>query len=363
MKLLYDHSIFSDQKYGGISRYFFEIISRASKDPSFQVSLFHGLYINRYGLERYRDQFENYFGYPRPAIGKTTRIFKSINKFLFQSFFEKAAPQIYHQTNYADLVSGFTGKRVLTVLDMIHELYPELFPANDPTREQKKQAVAKADRILCISHQTKNDLVKLLGVPENKITVTHLSNSIVPEKNPPRLHTNPYILVVGDRKGYKNFEGFLKIYASSNFLKNGYDLVCGGGPDFSQNELEFMSKQGITEKIKWFPADDAVLSRLYTHAVCFVYPSLYEGFGIPVLEAMTHACPVFASNRGSIPELTGDAGVLFDPDNFEEFRTALEKNLGDSSALRKMRELSTQQAQKFSWEKCYEQTREVYLEA
>lgn len=361
MKLIYDYHIFSAQKYGGISRYFFEIISRAAADPSFNVSLFQGFFINRYGLEKFRSQLQNYFGVARTELTVLNPIFKQANRIGFKMFFDRVKPELYHQTHYSELNPTYHGKRALTVLDMIHELFPQYFPTGDITREQKKKAVSQAQRVFCISEATKRDLIQVLKVPEEKITVTHLANSLHHTPSTERTHDAPYVLIVGDRKGYKNFKVVLQAFSASNRLKKVFHLVCAGGPPLSEEEQKIISDYGLNQNVFWFPAGDQELANFYHHAAVFIYPSLYEGFGLPVLEAMHYRCPVIATNQGSVPELVGNAGLMFQPQQVDELVSHLEKVLFDQEYAEKFRDLGVEQEKRFSWDRCFQQTKAGYL--
>jgi glycosyltransferase involved in cell wall biosynthesis len=245
---------------------------------------------------------------------------------------------------------------------MIHELYPEFFHAWDRTRDEKRAAVARADHIVCISEHTRQDLIRLLDVPAEKTTVVHLGFALTHSKiadlaKPHR----PFILFVGARGGYKNFDRLLKAYAERPILHDSYDLVAFGGGSFSAREQELIRTLGLTERqVRQLGGDDAVLSALYQQASLFVYPSLYEGFGIPPLEAMSLDCPVICSNTSSMPEVVGNAAVQFDPHDVDSIANALEAVITNPTLQADLRRRGRERLHAFSWHRCALETLKVY---
>ncbi len=228
--------------------------------------------------------------------------------------------------------------------------------------DRKKYSISRADHIICISEQTKKDLLKFYDVEEKKISVVHLGFSLT---NSTKSYTNiinrPYLLYVGKRDGYKNFRDFLKAYSSLTHIKKDYDLVAFGGGRFSKDEELLIKKLNLQKKtIHQIEGDDSILANLYKYASLFVYPSLYEGFGIPPLEAMSFDCPVACSNTSSIPEVVGDAAKLFDPYSVKEIANAIEVVLMDSVLREEMIRKGQERTKLFSWESCAIKTYEIY---
>lgn len=251
---------------------------------------------------------------------------------------------------------------VLTAYDMIHERFPQDFPANDPTRQEKAAAVGRADHVICISEQTRQDLIELLRVDPAKTSVVHLGFTLTNENAsaaiPP---TRPFLLYVGYRGGYKNFAGMLRAYAASPRLRDAFDIVCFGGGEFKRAEVSAMRSLGLsTERIRQHSGDDAVLAAHYRSASALVYPSFYEGFGIPPLEAMSCDCPVVCSEGGSIPEIVGEAGECFDPLEPESMRLAIERVVFDDARRRQLLTRGRDRIKSFSWTRCAQETFEVY---
>jgi glycosyltransferase involved in cell wall biosynthesis len=250
--------------------------------------------------------------------------------------------------------------RVVTVHDMIHERFRQQFPDADVSIEWKKDAVSRAAHVIAVSHNTKRDLVELLGIAPEKVTVVHHA-ALPPVERPPHpVGPARYVLFVGLRDGYKNFDLVLKAYASASSVRQDYALICCGGPRFCRAELATMAALGVGDRVMHRSCSDLELAGHYAHASVLVYPSLYEGFGIPVLEAMAYGCPVLASDRSSIPEVAGDAALYFDPTQPEDLRTKLDRVLGDPALAGSMSEQSRANARRFSWDRTFEQTLDVY---
>jgi len=369
LKLLYDHTAFQFQRYGGISRYFYELITRLSTKEDVDINLFQGFHINEYGLSEHKHNFESYCGYKwkykKPATKYMSHIFSMPNKILFDNIYKHTDNfDIYHPTYY---MKGLKRNKktpiVITVYDMIHELYPNQFSDSGAVIKAKKRAINMADTIIAISENTKIDLIKIYDVPENKIKVVYLANSLqtstfqtIDELNRKCKLKRPYILYVGGREEYKNFKALLDSYVSK--FSDSFDLVCFGGGKINNDEMKTIDSRIKKSMIQLNGSDD-LLASLYKHAFCFVYPSFYEGFGIPPLEAMSMGCPVIASNASSIPEVVGDAAILFDPHSKDELTDAIE-SLYDESIRNDLIKRGFEQEKKFSWDKMASETLDIY---
>jgi glycosyltransferase involved in cell wall biosynthesis len=216
--------------------------------------------------------------------------------------------------------------------------------------------------VLCISENTKRDLLARHRIAENKILVTPLASDLDASllEGDERRPARPYFLYVGARAGYKNFDGLLSAFASATTLAPNVALCAVGSP-FSRDEAKRIAELGLTGRVEGYgQASDRQLAALYRHCVAFVYPSLYEGFGIPPLEAMQCGTPVVASNRSSIPEVVGDAGILFDPSRGDQLTDILVGLIRDPASREPLIERGYKRARQFSWEKTARQTMEVY---
>jgi glycosyltransferase involved in cell wall biosynthesis len=228
----------------------------------------------------------------------------------------------------------------------------------------KKKTFERVDQIISISNSTKNDLIELFDIDESKITVVHHGVDLMAFQQPIMEETRgdmPYILYVGSRRGYKNFEGLLKACATSNVIKNKIKIVAFGGSPFSSQEILKIYELGFNKgSVQQVEGSDNLLVSLYSNALAFVYPSLYEGFGLPPLEAMAAKCPVVVSNTSSMPEVVNQAGVYFDPRNIDEIRSAIELVVQDEVLRLKLIELGLKNIELFTWEKCAKDTLSLY---
>jgi len=386
MKILYDYQIFTKQNYGGVSRYFYELMDnlRAHKiDIEIPINYSKNIYIKEADflsrpLKGYTEYKDFLLGL-RPK-GKA-KIYKLLQKLNFIKNAETANQKIsierlkkqnfdiFHPTYYDSYFLKYIGKKpfVLTIYDMIHETYPELFSADNKIARQKKILAQKADKIIAISENTKKDIIKFIGINEDKIQVIHLGSSINRQENNLKINTDllkklpeKYILFVGNRASYKNFDNFSKALIPLFKINKKLNAVCAGGGEFSDKEINFFKTFNITDKFRQYSVNDSDMTLLYKNALVFVFPSLYEGFGLPILEAFNCGCPVAASNRGSLPEIAGNAAAYFNPEDISSITDAINNIIADDGTKEKMKKNGFEQLKKFSWEKTAEKTLDVY---
>lgn len=362
LRILFDYQTFTIQQVGGISRYFCALAGELAGYPDTWVRVVAPVHLNTYLAKAKREvAFGCYVG----GIPKKRAVSRALSSLLFAPIARAARPDIVHETYYAPRAPGRgIAHRVLTVFDMTHEKLPHEFSASDKTRQLKAAAVGRADRIVCISENTRRDLLDTLSCPEDKVTVTYLGYD--------PLHANgqsaaalvgagPYLLHVGARKGYKNFAGLARAFAASSWLKENFRLICFGGRGFSSAERAMLAELKLgAERVLHIAGDDERLAALYAGAAAFVYPSKYEGFGIPPLEAMSLDCPVICGAISSIPEVVGEAGEYFDPDDIESMRDAMERVLQSSTRRQELVQLGRERCRLFTWERCARETRDVY---
>ncbi|MCP8689367.1 glycosyltransferase, partial [Marinobacterium sedimentorum] len=205
MKIAFDHQIFTMQPYGGISRYY-SILGRILVELKQDVNIFSAFYQNNYLDELSADIVRGKKVEKYPP--KMNRLFMWLNGLLFKKNMRHWNPDIIHETYYHSVVlKNKSCPVVVTVYDMIHELFPESFSSKDETSRYKKLSVDRADHVICISQSTKSDLVRLFGIAENKVSVVYLG---VEKKSTdhktycsPSVSHRPYLLYVGNRQGYK----------------------------------------------------------------------------------------------------------------------------------------------------------------
>jgi glycosyltransferase involved in cell wall biosynthesis len=361
-KILYDYQIFSEQSHGGISRYICELASHMTQFDEFEPKIL-GFAHRNYYLKHLDPHLK--IATEIPFIPKTQRLRRAINRALFKIFSPFQLGSIIHETYYApERIAPKNCKVVLTVHDMIHEKFSHYFPRFDQTAAMKAIALQRADRIICVSENTRKDLLNYFNIDPQRISVIHLGCSFattIPAQADSIATTKPYILYVGKREFYKNFSCLLHAYAFSTPLNQDFDLICFGGLPFSRAEYTEFTQLGLSAKqIKRITGNDQILADLYKNAAVFVYPSFYEGFGIPPLEAMMCGCPVICSNASSIPEVVGNAGEYFNPLEPESLMEALQTVLNSSVRQQQLCQLGSKRVQQFSWQMCAEKTCSVY---
>lgn len=361
MNVVYDHQAFSTHKYGGVSRYFYELATRISHYHRVNATVLALAYSNQY--LRYGST-ERVIGFYFPRLPKTDRFRILFNNLIGKALIRNYKPDIVHETYYnKGPLESKRVKTVITIYDMIHELFPENFSNHDNVRELKKKAIQRADRIICISNTTRDDLLKFQKIDPAKLSVVYLAPSLSLDtpatKNP--IITVPYILYVGARRGHKNFRNLLRSYATSTKLNTDMRLVCFGGGAFKPDELEEMRTLKLNaSKVMNVSGNDSQLVNLYRNARAFVCPSIYEGFGIPPLEAMSLGCPVVCSGTGSLPEVVGEAAEFFNPYDVEHITHSLEKVVYSNARSSNLRKIGFERVNNFSWNKCTSETYEIY---
>lgn len=356
MKILFDYQIFFNQRFGGISRYFVELLSRFPDSIEFENSL---LFSENVYLKESDKRFSK--GIEIPKFRGRNRIIGRLNKVKSIIDLKTKNYDLFHPTYYDPYFLKYLKKPyVITVYDMIHEKFQEMFPANDLTKEFKKKSIINADKIIAISQNTKDDLIDIYGLAPEKIEVVHLGHS-VDNHNVTPINGIPktYMLFVGQRGGYKNFERFLKAFSVVNQKNRDIKLICTGTP-FNKNEQKLIQDLNLNNEVFRYFVSDTELTFLYQNAICFVYPSLYEGFGIPILEAYAAKCPLALSNTSCFPEIARDGGAYFDPYNIDSMVDTLSTIASDEILRQKLVEKGTRVLSNYSWDKMALETSKIY---
>lgn len=363
MKVLFDHQCFTYQDYGGISRYFVNLMNEFDKlsEVSYSLSLKYSnnFYIREKSGLSVKPYFPNTNFRGKKFTSHLLNLPNSISNIRNKDY------DVFHPTYY----NPYFLKQLkykpffLTVYDMTHELFPEIVHWFDKSAEQKRLLVNKAIKIIAISDNTKKDLIKLLQVPAEKIEVIRLASEInlsLSVKKGKIGLPDRYILYVGNRNYYKNFNN--AVTAFSELVKNDDELflICAGGGKFIEKEIQLFNELNLTDKILHKPADDISLAALYSNAILFIFPSLYEGFGIPALEAMNCDCPLALSNISSLPEVGGDAALYFDPNDPKDIYKQLNKIIYDKSIRNLLIEKGKERRKEFSWQKTASETIKLY---
>jgi len=351
MKIVYDNQIFYNQIFGGPSRYFAELIKELIK-INCQTKIISPFHQNIYLKELS----------PNLKIEFTTKLRKNFftNKLNFLTsnfFFKKFNYDIYHLT-YFDKNYFSTKPKVITVYDLIHEKFSNEFSLK---KFPKKNIINNVDHFLCISENTKKDLIEYYNVDEKKITVTHLASFIDNNQTIVNKITYPFFLFVGSRKRYKNFRLLLQAFSKLKDIKDNFEIICFGGGKFLKEEIDYMKELSLNPaKIKNIQGSDSILVSLYKQAVALIYPSKYEGFGLPIIEAMSCGCPVISSNSSSLPEVYGTAALSFENNSVENLTHCINKISTDKTLRDLLIDKGFQRSKEFSWKKCAKETAFVY---
>lgn len=269
---------------------------------------------------------------------------------------------IYHETYYKGLrESKSRNAKVVTVHDCIHEVFPEYFDPRDPALVYRKECLDRADQIICISKNTKADLIRFYRVPEEKLNIVSLG--VLPRPRRTNVARKDFLLFVGHRNLYKNAKTLIEAYALSEARRSGVRLIFFGGGNFDEAEVKLIADTGIQDLVVCTHGNDDALSGYYSDALAFVFPSEYEGFGLPTLEAMSHGCPVICSNSSSFPEVAGEGALYFSPKDHLELQRKIDLIFRDSKLREDMIEKGYQNVTRFSWQRCAEETLKVYERA
>ncbi len=278
---------------------------------------------------------------------------------------------LYHATDFTLPPTRGKTRTLLTVHDLSFVRVPE---AASPSLKSYldvvvPRSVRRADHVLADSQATKDDLMALYNTPAEKITVllsgvdTRFQRTETPSiRAKYQIPERPYILSVGTVQPRKNYARLIKALAT--LRANGYDvgLVIVGGKGWLEDPIyETIRSTGMTDYVRMTGfADDADLPALYSQALITALPSLYEGFGIPVLESMACGTPVLTSNVSSLPEVAGDTGIMVDPSDQDAITGALERLLTDAALCADLSRRGLERAKTFTWDAAAQQLAGVY---
>ena len=335
--IYFDGIVFSLQKFGGISTYFRELIRGIELDKESKTLLYSEKNINN---------FQNSIFLKRRILERYRNVTLPENANIFHS-------------SYYRITANKKIKNIITVYDFTYEKF-EKFPSKTIHSIQKKNAIKKADSIICISENTRQDLFEFYPqIDRNIVSVVHLAASVEFQKLfipfNQKINIEPFVLFVGARAGYKNFATAVQALRDLKSLR----LVFVGGGELLAHELSLLNKI-IPYRYKHIPSiNTQELNMLYNTAICLLYPSLYEGFGIPILEAMATGCPVIAANISSIPEVAKEAAILLKDISHEQITAAIFKLLNEEEN-RYYSELGYLNSLKFSWERTVLETKNIY---
>jgi glycosyltransferase involved in cell wall biosynthesis len=364
VRILYDYQVFSIQRYGGASRYFVELARRIGSSSNCDVDVLALAHINAYVDTLPRQLVTGRRMNSR--LGRHPRFTRVFNGIVTSAITRLASPDIVHETYYSrHRHHPRTVPSVVTVYDMIHERFAHYFPNSADVWERKAAAIGRAAHVICISESTRQNLLERVPLDESSVSVIHLASSIAEHAvtDEPRAERDeePFLLFVGQRGAYKNFAGFLKALSMLPSHLRSIRVVMFGGGALTDSEHSDIAAHGLSsQRMVQVDGDDALLATYYARAHALVYPSLYEGFGLPPLEAMTCGCPVVCGRSGSLSEVVGEAAELVDPMDPESIAVGLTRVLDSPALADDLRRRGRVRASLFSWDRCATETLGVY---
>lgn len=294
--------------------------------------------------------------------GRTLWTMISLSKKLFAD--RGRIDVFYSSTHYLPLYIGC--QSVVTILDLSYVHFPELFKKKDlyQLKLWGGYSIKKASKVITISEASKNDIIKHYRVKASKVEVVYPGIKKNQTSNMNNLKKKygierDFILFVGTLQPRKNVSRLIEAFAK--IKDKNTELIIVGKKGWMFDEILKAPKNfGVSDRVKFLDTvPDEDLPIFYKKATCFVLPSLYEGFGLPVLEAMQYGCPVITSNVSSLPEAGGDAALYVDPQSADDIAEKIEKLLGSASLRKDLVEKGHKQVAKFSWEKTARETLKI----
>ncbi len=352
------NSQFFHQRFGGVTRYSSCLIEKMINDNvNFKICspIFKNNYLKTVNKKYiYGIHFSKY-----PNI----LFLRFLNNLILNIFLSNKKHNIIHFMYDPENLYNITSKKkIITIHDTIHEKFNSVY--NDNFFDKRKKILENMDKIICVSENTKNDLLNYYNLNVDKIDVIYNgSDHLIPINNieDQTISVNkPYILYVGSRSKYKNFKLFIDAYAKSKRLINNFNILCFGGGKFSKSEIRILKELKIFDKINLIIGDDKILKSCYQNASLFIYPSLYEGFGISILEAMNEECPTLVSEIPAFKEILGKKGSFFNPQDIDDLVFNMEKILFDTEVKKNLILNGKSISKKYSWDECYNKTIKLY---
>ena len=348
MRLAFDEQIFAVQAYGGISRDFFEQARVIRKDSGLGIE-----------LSPLRAPIVNEFVLQDPDLTEWLQVRRASGPYRALSHYwgrarRRERVDVVHNTFYLPRGLGdYPGaRRVSTIHDMIPELLPKSRRKLD-LLTRKASYVRASDHIICVSESTRADLLRVYADINVPVTVAYpgVSTNFTPRA--PKLEgvDNPYLLHIGNRGGYKDGATLLSAFLliASTFPE--LSLLFVGGADLTHNERKMVEASHVDERrVMQISLPDHLVPSAYAHATITVFPSRYEGFGLPAVEAMACGSPLVLAETSSLPEVGGDAAAYFSPGDDRMLANLLTEILQDERQQREMVSRGMSRAQAFTWD-------------
>jgi len=354
MKILFDSHIFANQKIGGISRYHYELA--AGLQAKGHQPFIAGKFIKNHYLLSNKLQHQCF-------ISDTKAIFSGLNSIIIKSYLRKSNKfDIFHPTDTREYLLKSLPKNKPMVFT-IHDMIPELLDNIDPFATSKYKFAQRASKIIAVSENTKNDIINIFNIPSEKIDVIYHGSSLFPD---PKKHSNlkiphKYLLFLGGRSRYKNFDFFVQAISPLLNSNKNLSLVCAGGKPFTEVEKSHIKELSIENQVICYTQlSDSELAFLYTNSLAFIFPSIYEGFGIPILEAWACKTPVLLSQASCFPEIASDGALYFNPQSISSIQETINSVISNDELRTNLINIGLQNLKNFNWNKTVNQTIQTY---
>lgn len=356
MRVAMDEQIFAIQAYGGISRVFAELASQFTRgDFGVELAPFSAPIVNRYILE---DESVKQHLQAKQAHNEWTALARYASR-----LHTHPQAEVVHNTFYLPhgLAPTRGAKRIVTVHDMIPELLPHTRRRLDLLTMKRRYVVA-ADHIICVSQAAKSDLLSVYPEVSAPITVVHhgVRPQFAPGAAPLPDLPEQYILMVGNRDQYKDAAVLFRAFALIADDYPNVHLICIGGGSFTKEERGLLAREHIANRVRQDVLSDQRMPGAYGNALAFVFPSRYEGFGLPVLEAMACGAPTVLAQATSLPEVGGDAARYFSVGDAQALAARLAEILARPDEAAQLAERGIERAGQFTWDRAARETAQVY---
>lgn len=354
MKVLFDHQLFSYQRYGGASKYFAELLANLPQEMWETTTIFsNNEYVKSLNLFKCKHFFPNRY------FRGQGRIMNELNKPHSIKILKEQNFDVFHETHFETYCLKPLGNKPMVTT--FHDINFSTFNNNPKIVKFQKKSLERANHVITISENTKKDMLRIFDIEESKITVIY--HGIEPVDlsllQRDRLIKEPYILYVGARNGNKNFDRFIQAFSEFHKKFPEILLICTRSA-FTKSEKENFEKLGCINSVRFIGANESEMQRLYRDCEFFVFPSLYEGFGMPLLEAMTCNAPIICSNASCFPEIAKDAALYFEPTSVDDMKEKMIHLLEDKTLREELSAKGKSRVKDFSWKKCAEEHMKVY---
>ena len=380
MRVLFDHCIFQDQRVGGVSKALVEMITHLPSTVEVEIAIkeSNNVYLRErdcFGqvVSEKKRTFERFL--PGLDFRGKVRLYRTLDKLhiiedsrrknreFCVSRINNGDYDVLQPTGYNSYFLPYNNKPFVFIIhDIIPELFPEYFPRDFCDIKERDLLVKKAAHIVVPSYSTKRDVLAWWHLDEQRVSVIPWGAPDITQISFNRQVDFPYVLYVGERDRYKRFRYFVQ--EASEYLRHYPEIhvVCTG-KEFNRTEKEFLFSLGLENRVHSMFVSSEDLFSLYRFAICFVFPSQYEGFGLPILEAMACGCPVVLTNSSSFPEVGGDAAFYFEEydnghTNLSEILTELSTMSFDQRDV--IAQKSIERANHFSWNETAKKYASVY---